>query len=68
MSKKSSGPGRVTPKGTVNAPKGSRPAPGKGADVVSEQTQQLHQGWEQKGKGQGFVPTNGQKSGHRGNR
>jgi hypothetical protein len=68
MSKKSSGTGRVTPKGTVNAPKGSRQARRKGADVVNEQTQQLHQGWEQKGKGQGFVPAHGQKSGHRGNR
>ena len=68
MTKKPSRPGRVTPKGTVNEPKGSRQARRKGADVVQEQTQQLHQGWEQKAKGQNFVPSSGQKSGHRGNR
>lgn len=68
MSKKPSGSGRVTPKGTVNEPKGSRQARRKGADVVQEQNRQLHQGWEQKGKGQGFVPPHGQKSGPRGNR
>jgi hypothetical protein len=59
---------RVTPKGTVNPPKGSRQARRKGAEVVQEQTQQLHQGWEQTSKGQKFIPSHGQKSGHRGNR
>jgi hypothetical protein len=69
MSKKPSGSGRTTPKGTVNPPKASRRKRRKGADEPNDQTQHLHQGWEQKGKGgQGFVPEHGQKSGHRGNR
>jgi len=59
---------RVTPKGTQPEAAGSRQARRAGPEVVGAQKSQLHQGWHQKGRGQGFVPPHGQRTGHRGNR
>lgn len=59
---------RVTPKGTAPATKGSLQARRAGPEVVAARKDQLRAGWKQTGRGQGFVPPHGQKSGQRGNR
>lgn len=59
---------RVTPKGTQPDTKGSRQARRAAPEVVEEQKSQLHQGWHQTARGQGFAPPHGQRTGHRGNR